>query len=350
MLDGLRNDAVRGLSGDHALQTWATPTLAARKSRRGRRLLWIRDFPLDDRPRSPGPHPHRPLTRTGRGDFRIPSVWRRGRPVGGRLPPGPVPLAGQAGLRFFSLPGQASIRQAEASSVSTFSSSCRLCTARADAYQDGLDFLYGRLNCRASGDATDPSELLKRRRMRAAPAGRPAGSSGRLHVAGTKGKGSTSAMIAAALTGAGFKTGLFCSPHLQHLEERFSIDGRAAGGDDLVSLVDAVKPTWWSALRRRERGDSPPGADLLRDHDGDGPAPLRPRGGEGAGAGGRHGGPARLDERREAGRLGDHEHLVRPHPSARLDPGRDRPGESREPSKQGRPAVSGRPRETTPAR
>ena len=48
-----------------------------------------------------------------------------------------------------------------------------------------------------------------------------------VHVAGTKGKGSTSAMIAAVLSAAGYRTGLFTSPHLMSLEERIAIDGRA---------------------------------------------------------------------------------------------------------------------------
>jgi dihydrofolate synthase/folylpolyglutamate synthase len=41
-----------------------------------------------------------------------------------------------------------------------------------------------------------------------------------IHVAGTKGKGSTAAMVAAALTAAGYRTGLFTSPHLERIEER----------------------------------------------------------------------------------------------------------------------------------
>jgi dihydrofolate synthase/folylpolyglutamate synthase len=64
-----------------------------------------------------------------------------------------------------------------------------------------------------------------------------------VHVAGTKGKGSTSAMIASALSASGVKTGLFCSPHLHALEERFSIDGQPATGRELVALTNAVRPT-----------------------------------------------------------------------------------------------------------
>ena len=62
-----------------------------------------------------------------------------------------------------------------------------------------------------------------------------------VHVAGTKGKGSTSAMIAAALSASGRKTGLFCSPHLNRLEERFCIDGQEATAKQLVSLIQDVR-------------------------------------------------------------------------------------------------------------
>jgi dihydrofolate synthase/folylpolyglutamate synthase len=63
-----------------------------------------------------------------------------------------------------------------------------------------------------------------------------------VHIAGTKGKGSTSAMVAAALTAAGMKTGLYTSPHLHHLEERFKIDGRPCSQAELVALVDRIEP------------------------------------------------------------------------------------------------------------
>ncbi len=63
-----------------------------------------------------------------------------------------------------------------------------------------------------------------------------------VHVAGTKGKGSTSAMIAAVLSAAGYRTGLFTSPHLDRVEERIAIDGRPCSGDDLADLVERIRP------------------------------------------------------------------------------------------------------------
>lgn len=63
-----------------------------------------------------------------------------------------------------------------------------------------------------------------------------------VHVAGTKGKGSTAAMIGAVLTAAGFRTGVFTSPHLERLEERIAIDGQPCRAEELVWLVDRLVP------------------------------------------------------------------------------------------------------------
>jgi dihydrofolate synthase/folylpolyglutamate synthase len=63
-----------------------------------------------------------------------------------------------------------------------------------------------------------------------------------IHVAGTKGKGSTSAMIAAVLRSAGYRTGLFTSPHLEKLEERIAVDGIPCTADRFAALVAEVRP------------------------------------------------------------------------------------------------------------
>jgi len=63
-----------------------------------------------------------------------------------------------------------------------------------------------------------------------------------VHVAGTKGKGSTAAMIAAVLTAAGYRTGLFTSPHLDRAEERIAIDGRACSAAQFVCLLERLRP------------------------------------------------------------------------------------------------------------
>jgi dihydrofolate synthase/folylpolyglutamate synthase len=63
-----------------------------------------------------------------------------------------------------------------------------------------------------------------------------------LHVAGTKGKGSTSAMAAAVLTAAGFRIGLFTSPHLERVEERIAIDGQPCSSSEFVDLLGRMAP------------------------------------------------------------------------------------------------------------
>ena len=64
-----------------------------------------------------------------------------------------------------------------------------------------------------------------------------------IHVAGTKGKGSVSAFCATVLQEAGFKTGLYTSPHLKDFEERIQINRRCNfPGRSLVNLVEEIKP------------------------------------------------------------------------------------------------------------
>lgn len=63
-----------------------------------------------------------------------------------------------------------------------------------------------------------------------------------VHVAGTKGKGSTASFIASALRASGYKTGLYTSPHLEDFRERIQIDGEQIPVKDLVDLADKMRP------------------------------------------------------------------------------------------------------------
>src|SRR5512134_3930925 len=63
-----------------------------------------------------------------------------------------------------------------------------------------------------------------------------------IHVAGTKGKGSVSALCASALKAAGYTTGFFSSPHLWDYVERIQINGEPVSHQQLVELVEEVKP------------------------------------------------------------------------------------------------------------
>ena len=72
-----------------------------------------------------------------------------------------------------------------------------------------------------------------------------------VHVAGTNGKGSVTAIVEAALRAAGLHTGRYTSPHLLDLTERFAIDGVPVSQDDMVRAVDFVRD---AVERLRARG------------------------------------------------------------------------------------------------
>lgn len=78
-----------------------------------------------------------------------------------------------------------------------------------------------------------------------------------IHVAGTKGKGSTAAMIAAILSAAGYRTGLFTSPHLERIEERIAVDGQPCTPDELADLVELVRPEVEAMARGVDASASP---------------------------------------------------------------------------------------------
>ncbi len=63
-----------------------------------------------------------------------------------------------------------------------------------------------------------------------------------VHVAGTNGKGSTSACIASVLESAGYKTGLYTSPYINVFNERMMVDGRMISDDELCELCEYIKP------------------------------------------------------------------------------------------------------------
>jgi dihydrofolate synthase/folylpolyglutamate synthase len=63
-----------------------------------------------------------------------------------------------------------------------------------------------------------------------------------IHIAGTKGKGSVAVMIAQVLSGAGYKTGLYTSPHFHTLRERIGIDGILISEADFAATMAEIKP------------------------------------------------------------------------------------------------------------
>jgi dihydrofolate synthase/folylpolyglutamate synthase len=72
-----------------------------------------------------------------------------------------------------------------------------------------------------------------------------------LHIAGTNGKGSVSAMVERGLRAGGYRTGRYTSPHLDRLEERIAIDGKPA---ESASLVRAARDVFDAVDRLRRNG------------------------------------------------------------------------------------------------
>ena len=73
-----------------------------------------------------------------------------------------------------------------------------------------------------------------------------------IHVAGSKGKGSSSAMIASVLTAAGLRTGLFTSPHLHRMTERIRVDMNEISTDRFSALIEEL---WPDVEAVEQRGD-----------------------------------------------------------------------------------------------
>jgi dihydrofolate synthase/folylpolyglutamate synthase len=63
-----------------------------------------------------------------------------------------------------------------------------------------------------------------------------------VHIGGTNGKGSTSAMLASVCRVAGYKTGLFTSPHLVDFRERITIDGKLIPRARVARFIDRHRP------------------------------------------------------------------------------------------------------------
>ena len=63
-----------------------------------------------------------------------------------------------------------------------------------------------------------------------------------VHIAGTRGKGSTAALCASALSRQGYRTGLYTSPHLHSFRERIRLNGHPVSEEEFAGLVDTLWP------------------------------------------------------------------------------------------------------------
>ncbi|MBB5573609.1 MULTISPECIES: bifunctional folylpolyglutamate synthase/dihydrofolate synthase [Rhizobium] len=84
-----------------------------------------------------------------------------------------------------------------------------------------------------------------------------------IHVGGTKGKGSVSALIEAALLHVGWKVGRYGSPHVDRVNERISVLGRAVEDDALASAVEQTLDCYESAKREATAGEDATWFDVI---------------------------------------------------------------------------------------
>jgi len=112
------------------------------------------------------------------------------------------------------------------------------------AYQQALDYLYSFVDhslTRSFRYAPEQFDLARMHTLMAA-LGDPQRSYPIIHIAGTKGKGSVSALCASVLRAAGYRTGLYTSPHLHDYTERILVDGSPISHEEMVALVEELKP------------------------------------------------------------------------------------------------------------
>lgn len=125
-------------------------------------------------------------------------------------------------------------------------------------YEDALAFLYGRINYERISTSPNRWKRLDLGRMRRLleQLGNPQQRVRTVHLAGTKGKGSTATMVSSILRAAGYRVGLYTSPHLNSLEERFLVDGLPCSQAEMEELVDAMRPV--AAAMEAEDTDNRP--------------------------------------------------------------------------------------------
>ncbi|MCF8369519.1 MAG: bifunctional folylpolyglutamate synthase/dihydrofolate synthase [Bacteroidales bacterium] len=109
------------------------------------------------------------------------------------------------------------------------------------SYSQTLDFLYSSLPMfQRLGTAAYKTDLTNTLRI-AQLLSHPEQNFKSIHIAGTNGKGSVSHLLASILQEAGYKTGLFTSPHLKDFRERIKVNGKKIGKRDVVDFVENSK-------------------------------------------------------------------------------------------------------------
>jgi dihydrofolate synthase/folylpolyglutamate synthase len=111
-------------------------------------------------------------------------------------------------------------------------------------YKEALAYIYSLTDYEKQGFAAYAAENYDLGRVRhlLALLDEPERAFGSVHIAGSKGKGSTAAMAESMLRAAGYRTGLYTSPHLHTFRERIRLDGALISEAEVVRLVQQVRP------------------------------------------------------------------------------------------------------------
>ncbi len=119
-------------------------------------------------------------------------------------------------------------------------------------YEEAVDYLYARLPMFTRDGASAFKKDLTNTYRLCEALGNPYERFKSIHIAGTNGKGSTSHMLAAVLQQAGYKTGLYTSPHLLDFRERIRVNGApipqawvAAFVKDHQYLMETIQPSFF---------------------------------------------------------------------------------------------------------
>jgi len=109
-------------------------------------------------------------------------------------------------------------------------------------YQETIDYLYTRLPMFSRIGAAAIKPNLDNTIAICEFLGHPEKKIKTIHIAGTNGKGSTSHMLASIFQEAGYKTGLYTSPHLYDFRERIKVNGEMCSQDFVIDFTDKIKP------------------------------------------------------------------------------------------------------------
>lgn len=110
------------------------------------------------------------------------------------------------------------------------------------AYQEALDYIYAKLPMFTRIGAAAYKPNLDNTIKLCKELGNPENGFKSIHIAGTNGKGSVSHMLAAIFQEAGYKTGLYTSPHLVDFRERIRINGEQIPETVVTSFIENLKP------------------------------------------------------------------------------------------------------------